>query len=215
VQFRSAGDRGAVPGVLNDGASGLRAIKRRGGLTAVQHPADATVPDMALSAIRYAEGDHVVPAVAMADLIARLARELAGPTPEIPFDVRLEAAIATEALPSMEADNKLGQLSSFTRPECQGALWEINAGSMLRYRCHVGHAFTAEAMLSSQSERTQGLSRSPLRRMAEQERKLNRDDLSEHCVNARDNEQDAEVIRGLLRSSEGGRMPEATEHGVQ
>ena len=47
-------------------------------------------------------------------------------------------------------DERPGQLSGFTCPECHGALWEIQEGEVLRYRCRVGHGYTAEAMLAEQ-----------------------------------------------------------------
>jgi two-component system chemotaxis response regulator CheB len=31
--------------------------------------------------------------------------------------------------------------SPFTCPDCGGTLWELNEGSLVRYRCHVGHSF--------------------------------------------------------------------------
>jgi two-component system chemotaxis response regulator CheB len=40
-----------------------------------------------------------------------------------------------------------GVLSHFTCPECSGPLFEIRDGRFLRFRCRVGHAYTAENML--------------------------------------------------------------------
>jgi two-component system chemotaxis response regulator CheB len=31
-------------------------------------------------------------------------------------------------------------------------MWQIDDGALVRYRCRVGHAYTAEAMLAAQSE---------------------------------------------------------------
>jgi two-component system chemotaxis response regulator CheB len=45
---------------------------------------------------------------------------------------------------------KLGKVSTLTCPECHGALWEINDPNVLRFRCHVGHAYSAESLLSGQ-----------------------------------------------------------------
>ena len=139
-----------LSGALNDGTAGLRAIKRCGGIAIVQQPSEAAVPDMPRSALAYADIDHVAPAGALAALLARLAREPAGETPPIPLEIRLEAAIAAQELVGMEADEQLGRSSRFTCPECHGALWEIDDGALLRYRCHVGHAFTGDAVLQAQ-----------------------------------------------------------------
>jgi two-component system chemotaxis response regulator CheB len=129
--FRSAAANfgGRVIGVvlsgdLCDGTAGLGAIKRCGGLTVVQDPEDAAVPTMPLSALRYVEVDHVLPIAGMASQLGTLARQEAGPTPDIPLDIRLEVAIAAQeagvgsayaadlvpASPTEEIDRLLGNL---------------------------------------------------------------------------------------------------------
>ena len=202
-----------LSGGLADGTAGLQAIKRCGGLAVVQDPADAPVSSMPRSALRHVEVDHVCPVDAMAPLLARLAREPAGPTPDIPLDIRVEAAIAAQELVDMRADDMLGTPSRFTCPECHGALWEIEDGSMLRYRCHVGHAFAADAVLSSQGEEIDRLLGTLLRshqeraalanRMARHERDNDRQTLAEQLERrARDYEHDVEIMKRLLRSGE-------------
>lgn len=141
-----------LSGLLNDGAAGLRAIKRCGGLAVVQDPRDASFADMPRSALCYVDVDHVATSARMAGLLARLVNERAGPTPDIPLDIRLETAIAAQELTDMAVEEKLSSLSPFTCPECNGSLWEIEDGGLLRYRCHIGHGFTAEAVLSAQNE---------------------------------------------------------------
>lgn len=32
-------------------------------------------------------------------------------------------------------------------PNCGGSLWALNQGHVLRYRCHTGHAYTADALV--------------------------------------------------------------------
>lgn len=162
--FRSAAASlgGRVVGVLlsgglSDGAAGLRAIKRCGGLTIVQDPADATVPDMPRNALRYVDVDHTAKAADLAGLLNRLSGSPAGTTPEIPLDIRLETAIAAQELTDMTADDVLGTPSRLTCPTCSGALWEIEDGSLLRFRCHVGHAFGAEDLQKSQSDEVERL----------------------------------------------------------
>jgi two-component system, chemotaxis family, protein-glutamate methylesterase/glutaminase len=138
-----------LTGALNDGTAGLRAIKRCGGIAIVQDPDDAAVPDMPLSALRHVAVDYQVRIAAMGELLLKLTAEAAGETPTIPADIRLEAAIAAQEPASMQKDNQLGEPSEFTCPECHGTLWEINDGNVLRYRCHVGHAHTAEVVLDA------------------------------------------------------------------
>ena len=31
-------------------------------------------------------------------------------------------------------------------PDCHGVMWEIDEDELVRYRCHVGHAYTAKMM---------------------------------------------------------------------
>ena len=201
-----------LSGALADGTAGLRAIKRCGGLAVVQDPADALVEAMPRSALRHVEVDHVSQIRDMPGLLARLVSQPAGPTPdEIPLDIRMEAAIAAQELADMKVDDMLGTPSRFTCPECHGALWEIEDGSMLRYRCHVGHAFAADAVLASQGDEIDRLLGTLLRshqeraalahRMAKHERANDRQRLAEHLERrARDYEHDVEIVKKLLRS---------------
>lgn len=141
-----------LSGKLDDGAAGLRAIKRCGGVAVVQDPDEALVPDMPLNALRYAEVDDVGKVADLAPLLLRLSKMPAGQAPDIPLDIRLKAAIAAQEAGGMEVENQLGERSPFSCPECHGVLWEIHDGDLLRYRCHIGHAaFSADAMLEGQS----------------------------------------------------------------
>jgi len=201
-----------LSGMLNDGTAGLRAIKRCGGVTVVQDPSNATYSDMPDDALRHIAVDHTAKAHEIGALLAHLAHEPAGQTPDIPFDLRLEAAIAAQELASMEANQRLGTPSEFSCPECHGVLWQIDDGGLLRYRCHVGHAYTAEAVHADQSTRTEELLWNLLRnhqeraaladRMAEQERSLHHEDAAAMLHHrARGYEEDAEIIRRLLQSA--------------
>jgi two-component system, chemotaxis family, protein-glutamate methylesterase/glutaminase len=120
---------------------------------------------------------------------------------------------ADQELSDMRADDMLGTPSRFTCPECHGALWEVRDGSMLRYRCHVGHAFAADTVLASQGEEIDRLLGTLLRshqeraalahRIAEHERANERHALAEHLERrALDYEHDVEIMRTLPRSGE-------------
>lgn len=68
----------AVVGVLltganDDGARGLAAIKRRGGLTIAQDPRTAEAPAMPRAAIESKAADYILPLEEMGALVARLA----------------------------------------------------------------------------------------------------------------------------------------------
>jgi two-component system chemotaxis response regulator CheB len=140
----------------------------------------------------------------------------------VPVDVRLEAAIAAQELADMKVDEMLGRISPFTCPECHGALWEIRDGPMLRFRCHVGHAYTADAVLAGQGEEIDRMlgtlqrahqERAALaRRMAEQERAEQRHGLADRLeTRAREYEDDAKLVRGLMRNGFGHADPVTDE----
>jgi hypothetical protein len=58
-----------------------------------------------------------------------------------------DSAVAAD----MSTANHLnGPPSAFICPECGGSLWELEQGNMLHYRCHVGHAYTAESLVAGQ-----------------------------------------------------------------
>jgi len=46
----------------------------------------------------------------------------------------------------------VGKASVYACPECGGVLREMQDGKLLRFRCRVGHAFSAENVLAEQSE---------------------------------------------------------------
>ncbi|WP_262920624.1 chemotaxis protein CheB [Hymenobacter sp. 5516J-16] len=138
-----------LTGMLHDGTAGLDFIKRCGGTAVVQDPNDAEFPSMPESALRGTDIDYAVPL----HLMGRLLQELVGmpskPLNEasVPDDLKLEASIAERVVGTTDEVNQLGRQVPLTCPECGGALWELRHGKMLRYRCHTGHAFTADGLL--------------------------------------------------------------------
>lgn len=69
-----------LTGEFDDGTSGLQAIKRAGGTTVVQDPAEALVRSMPDSALRHAQIDHCVPLSSMPALLL----SMAGPDMAVP-----------------------------------------------------------------------------------------------------------------------------------
>jgi two-component system, chemotaxis family, protein-glutamate methylesterase/glutaminase len=141
-----------LSGKLYDGASGLRAIKRCGGVTVVQDPADALYPEMPQNALDRGVAEHCVMAGELSKLLTRLVAEPVGPRPAIPDDIRLEARMAAKEIGGPDEKAPPGRLAPLSCPDCGGSLWEIDDGGGLRYRCHVGHAYDAHLLLNGQSE---------------------------------------------------------------
>jgi two-component system chemotaxis response regulator CheB len=144
-----------LSGCLNDGTSGLHAVKRCGGMAIVQDPGDAEFPDMPSSALKHVDVDHSVALEMIGPLLLRQVKtsvpETASPL-DIPEDVRIEAGIPAYKNQRIAVVEQLGKRSALTCPDCNGALWEMNDGSLTRYRCHVGHAFTTESLAVAQND---------------------------------------------------------------
>ncbi len=62
-----------LTGASADGARGLSAVKRRGGLAIVQTPEGAIAPEMPRAALSMVEADHVLSLTDLAALLGRLA----------------------------------------------------------------------------------------------------------------------------------------------
>jgi two-component system chemotaxis response regulator CheB len=140
-----------LTGALDDGTAGLAAVKRSGGIAIVQDPDSATYPSMPASAARNVNVDYMVAPSGIAQILDRLVRERvpARPSPA-PDEIKLEVGMA--AMDSNEEKlDRIGRRSTFTCPECRGTLWEMNGEGALRYRCHVGHAYTGETLIASQA----------------------------------------------------------------
>jgi len=143
-----------LTGADDDGAAGLAAIKRRGGVAVAQDPDDALFRRMPESALGYADVDYCAPVGEMAALLARLVREPAGEESlyPVPNDVELEAKIAGLDLATIEDGRHPGEASGCTCPECSGPLYGIQDGILERFRCRVGHAYTADGVLEGKTD---------------------------------------------------------------
>ena len=143
-----------LSGTLNDGTAGLQAVKQRGGVAVVQDPGDALFSGMPESALEYVGADHCLPMEKIAPLLVRLSGEAAkeeGAYP-VPDDMELESRIAGLDPTAIDSDERPGELSRFTCPESSGPLYELQSGDLVRFRCRVGHAFTAESILYDRFE---------------------------------------------------------------
>ena len=137
-----------LTGMLHDGTAGLEFIKRCGGIAVVQDPHEAEFPSMPETALRNGDVDYVVPLNMMGPLLDELTQ---GTSPRskdiIPEDLKQEAAIAERVVGSIQEVMRIARPAPLTCPDCGGSLFEVNEGKLLRFRCHTGHAFTADALL--------------------------------------------------------------------
>ncbi|WP_407571535.1 chemotaxis protein CheB [Deinococcus altitudinis] len=147
-----------LSGLLDDGTSGLWAIKHFGGATVVQDPDDAEYDSMPRSALNQVEIDQSVPARDLPALLIRLTAEPAQQPQEVEVDeaarkrTAIEVGVASRAHAFQQGVMNIGKPSSQTCPECGGVLVEIKEGGFTRYRCHTGHAYTGDALLVGVTE---------------------------------------------------------------
>jgi two-component system chemotaxis response regulator CheB len=99
---------------------------------------------MPLWALEAVDADHIAPADKLADLLVALAGEAAGPFRPASDHLRLEVEIAAGGRLGSGKLLQIASPSPLSCPECHGVLSEVRGSRPLRYRCQIGHAYTAE-----------------------------------------------------------------------
>jgi two-component system chemotaxis response regulator CheB len=162
VLFRSAAvtyGRRAIAVVLSgsrdDGVAGASAVGARGGCVVVQSPDDALFPGMPSETVSRDHPDRVLPLAELATAITSAVRRL---SEEVPMsdnggdEMSLETEYATLDAEMLERDAPPGDSSVYSCPACGGVLWELGDPELLRFRCRVGHAYTADGVVDGQGE---------------------------------------------------------------
>ena len=208
-----------LTGALDDGTSGMMAVKHRGGITVVQDPQEAPYPSMPLSVMRNVEVDYVLPIGGIAPVLTELA---ASPVLREEYPMSDELELEVQMVEGTNSDpnalDRLGVPSYFTCPECHGTLWEMHDGDLLRFRCRVGHAFTGENMLAQHDTAVEAAlwaaarsleeSATLNRRLANRARSLPAGSVAERFERKADDAlRQAEVIRRLLLNKAPRRQP--------
>lgn len=203
-----------LSGALSDGTVGLQMIKARGGIAIVQDPDEALVGGMPGSALRSVEADYILPARDIGRLLASdLGRLIEERERTAMSDDDYGARRTIEQTKQEQgADERDNQLTMYTCPDCGGTLWEVDAGQVPQFHCHVGHVWGTEALLGNKSVELESAlwsgvrlfeERSVLmRQVASQIRETNGDDPRAEEVEeqARLDEDRAAVIRSVLES---------------
>jgi two-component system, chemotaxis family, protein-glutamate methylesterase/glutaminase len=143
-----------LTGALYDGTAGLLAVRAAGGVAITQDPRDAVVAAMPQTATEIAGADYVVPAAGLAPLLielvdANVPPPAGGPVMD-PIDRMSE--VAARDMDRQANNERRGDVSTFTCPECGGSLWQVDETGLVRFRCHVGHAYNGETLLAEQTE---------------------------------------------------------------
>ncbi len=139
-----------LSGLLNDGAAGLEAVKRCGGIAVVQDPNDAIADEMPRSAMAAVMVDLSVASAKIGDVLSDLVRETAGPRMPTPPELQLEVDIAAGERIDSSVLRRIADPSPITCPNCAGVLSTIRGAKPLRFRCQVGHALTADIVAKEQ-----------------------------------------------------------------
>jgi len=206
-----------LSGALDDGTAGLWTIKSRGGLAIVQEPAEAAVSSMPESALAAVDVDYRVPMAEMAPLLVRLTAETVTEASAIPMEeqrkTRIETRIAAQKPALNEGVLTLGTLTPYACPDCHGVLLAIADGDFVRYRCHTGHAHSADSLLATITEHIEDTLWNAIRGMEESILLLN--NLGDHYANknqpklaamyfkkAQEAESRAAVMRGTVFNHE-------------
>lgn len=197
-----------LSGTLDDGTAGLSAVKSRGGITLVQQPAEALFAGMPQSAIDHVEVDHILSIDEIAAILPKLVDEpVKGDFMATNED--LEAEFVKQDKLAREEGRKPGSPSTMTCPDCGGVLWELGDGGLLRFRCHVGHAYSVDSLLAEQADSVEVALWSALRSLEEkaalyrrlaaqadqQNRRISEQRFREQATEV---EQQAHIISGLL-----------------
>lgn len=162
-----------LSGLLDDGTSGMWAIKRCGGACIVQDPNEAGYSDMPLSVINNMEVDHITELEHMGPLIAEMVQQKKERKKTVPEDVLAESRIAEQTAIGINDVEKLDvQQSVLACPDCGGNLWEVKNDIITRYRCHIGHAYTERDLVLKQTEMAGATLWTALRMMEERKHLL-------------------------------------------
>jgi len=198
-----------LSGNLNDGTAGLLRIKQLGGAAMVQDPETALYQGMPRSALEHVAVDHVLPIEEIPSMVAELARR--------PIQSEVNAMsedtsdAQTDEIAAADRQQQPGIPSTMACPECHGVLWEAREEDLVQFRCRVGHAYSAEALLVHQSEQLEAALWTALRALEEHSalaRRLaaradsrgHRHSASSFTEQAMDAEHHASVIRTVLNA---------------
>ena len=147
VNYRSRVIGVVLTGLLGDGAAGLLAVERCGGMALVQEPKDASYSDMPLRALELVKSARKFEMRGLGQLLVRYCGEPAPEPPPVPEALSIETKLTEQSMGTEDWGSIPSRPTSFTCPECRGAIHEIREDGLTRFRCRVGHAYSAHDLL--------------------------------------------------------------------
>ncbi len=207
-----------LSGSDDDGTAGALAVRDRGGLVAVQDPTEAMYRTMPASVARKAGPVLQAPADRLGALVAAVVGERAAAGGTAADALLQQEAAVDENLEGAVLGERAGTPSAFSCPDCSGVLLVQAEEPVLRFRCRIGHAWTADGLVAQQDltvetalwsavralQEKSELSERLARRAHEDGRKVSAGHFHEAAGEAR---RSAGVLRDLLSSAELGRYP--------
>jgi two-component system chemotaxis response regulator CheB len=144
-----------LSGTRDDGVAGASAVGVRGGCVVVQDPDDALFAVLPAHTVARDHPDRVLPLADLAPAIAAAVRRLSEEV-EVRENgdngMSLESGYAMLDPEALEGNAPPGEPSVYGCPACGGVLWELDDADQLRFRCRVGHAYTADGVVEGQAE---------------------------------------------------------------
>ncbi|MGV0028034.1 chemotaxis protein CheB [Phormidesmis priestleyi] len=199
-----------LSGMLDDGTAGLKAIKERGGVAIVQDPQEALFDGMVRSAINNVSVDAVLPISDLAARLVALSQDVIQEEPAMSDNFEKEAkAVAASKADLEQGHHPQTSPSMVTCPDCGGVLWEVKDNGLIRYRCHVGHVYSSDSLVSEQAslvetalwsavralEEKAALSRRMAKQAHDQHRSMSE---AQFVARAQEAKQQADVVRRVI-----------------
>jgi len=105
---------------------------------------------MPKSAIQHVETDFIGTLSELADEIAMNIKIPINCFQSRPSNERhlIETGVSTNGNGLEAGVMSIGKISSYTCPDCHGVLVQIAEGSIIRFRCHTGHAFSIKTLIA-------------------------------------------------------------------
>jgi len=207
-----------MSGSDDDGTAGALAVRDRGGVVVVQDPVDAIYRTMPASVARRVPQVLRAPSDRLGALVTDVVGEQVQDTAAAPDAVLQQEAAVDENLEDAVLGERAGHPSGYSCPDCNGVLFVQSEDPVLRFRCRIGHAWTADGLVAQQDLTVETALWSAVRTLQEKaelsERLAGRarDDGRPVSANhfheaAHEARRSAGVLRSLLSSAELGRYP--------
>ncbi len=142
----------ALSGTMDDGLVGMDALQKCGGTLIVESPDTALFPELPKNILDELETDFVLSAEKISKKINRLVNEEAEPEISVPSYLIKELKIAEKSWSNINKQELNSTPAPYVCPDCGGPLWEIKNDKHLRFRCDIGHAITANNLVSQKTE---------------------------------------------------------------